>query len=71
VLCAGTSVAPVLAVRRQHRPLARGLRLSKPLRPIADRTVAGAYLERALTELSARLNTTKDTADPDATGKAS
>lgn len=41
--------------------------MSEPVRPIADRVVLGAYLDRAFTELSA----SKDTADPDVTGKAS
>jgi hypothetical protein len=41
--------------------------VSEPVRPIADRVVLGAYLDRAFTELSA----SKDTADPDVTGKAS
>jgi hypothetical protein len=40
-------------MRRERARLAR--KMSEPLRPIADRAVAGAYLERALTELS-RLN---------------
>ena len=53
-------------MRRDQARLAR--KMSKPLRPIADRAVAGAYLERAFTELS--MPTTKDPADPDAAGKA-
>jgi hypothetical protein len=51
-------------MRKDRARLAR--KMSEPLRSIADKAVAGAYLERALTELS-RLTTTKDTAGPDAT----
>jgi hypothetical protein len=46
-------------MRRDQARLAR--KVSEPVRPIADRVVAGAYLDRAFTELSA----SKDTAGPD------
>ena len=48
-------------MRKDQARLAK--KMSKPLRPIAEKAVLGAYLERALTELSA----SKDTADPNAT----
>lgn len=52
-------------MRRDQARLAR--KVSEPLRSITDRAVLGAYLDRAFTELSARLNTSNGTARPDAT----
>lgn len=64
--------APSVSLEDMRRDQARlAEKTSGPLRPFTGRLVLGAYLDRAFTELSARLSTSKDTADPNATGKAS